>query len=210
MLPILSICIPETNLIGSTWHVKCDCQIQCILMDFTYCKTVTLFFFFADSNNFTCINILETRRKLYNVFVRFLTSVICQIFCIWKEINKRNLDQLTKNLEIPTVFIYKEERGKLGLCGIVLSRGISETDGINLLLAFVFDNLVLEDLEKSVYSAGISEQAADQVIKGKTANIFIAGLQGCQPRPDNVDLIIFLSNLSMITKNIVRQVLIAF
>lgn len=120
------------------------------------------------------------------------------------------MDQLTKNLEIPTVFIYKEERGKLELCGIVLSRGISETDGINLLLAFVFDNLVLEDLEKSVYSAGISEQAADQVIKGKTANVFIAGLQGCQPRPDNIDLIIFLSNLSMITKNIVRQVLIAF
>ena len=91
-----------------------------------------------------------------------------------QKINKRNLDQLTKNFEIPTVFIFKEKKGKLEPCSIVLSRGISETDGINLLLAFVLDNLVLEDLKKSVYSAGISEQAADQVIKGKTANIFIA------------------------------------
>lgn len=84
------------------------------------------------------------------------------------------MDQLTKNFEIPTVFIFKEKRGKLEPCSIVLSRGISETDGINLLLAFVLNNLVLEDLKKSGYSAGISEQAADHVIKGKTANIFIA------------------------------------
>lgn len=53
--------------------------------------------------------------------------------------------------------------------------GISEADGRNLLLAVTLMNhSVLEDLKVSVYSVGISEQAADQVIKGKMANIFIA------------------------------------